>query len=131
MMITGLWLPIVTPFKDGAVDFKSYDRLIEHYLALGVDGLFPLGTTGEAPTLDEAEIDQLVERTVAVVAGRVPVFVGDDVTDEAGFRAVNRLGGTSVRVGPVDGASEAAHRLADIAELRGWLRRSLDAAAAG
>ena len=64
-------------------------------------------------------------------AGRVPVFVGDDVTDEAGFRAVNRLGGTSVRVGPVDGASEAAHRLADIAELRGWLRRSLDAAAAG
>ena len=34
-----------TPFKDGAVDFKSYERLIEHYLALGVDGLFPLGTT--------------------------------------------------------------------------------------
>src|SRR5215207_1352740 len=33
-------LPIVTPFKDGAVDFKSYERLIEHYLALGIDGLF-------------------------------------------------------------------------------------------
>jgi trehalose 6-phosphate phosphatase len=63
-------------------------------------------------------------------AGRVPVFVGDDVTDEAGFRAANRLGGTSVRVGPVDGATEAAHQLADIAGLRGWLRRSLAAAAA-
>ena len=75
-MIAGLWLPIVTPFKDGAVDFKSYERLIEHYLALGIDGLFPLGTTGESPTLDEAEIDELVERTVATVAGRVPVFVG-------------------------------------------------------
>jgi 4-hydroxy-tetrahydrodipicolinate synthase len=75
-MITGLWLPIVTPFKDGAVDFKSYERLIEHYLELGIDGLFPLGTTGESPTLDEAEIDELVERTVATVAGRVPVFVG-------------------------------------------------------
>ena len=75
-MITGLWLPIVTPFKDGAVDFKSYERLIEHYLALGIDGLFPLGTTGESPTLDEVEIDELVERTVATVAGRVPVFVG-------------------------------------------------------
>ena len=75
-MITGLWLPIVTPFKDGAVDFKSYERLIEHYLTLGIDGLFPLGTTGESPTLDEAEIDELVERTVATVAGRVPVFVG-------------------------------------------------------
>ncbi len=75
-MIAGLWLPIITPFKDGAVDFKSYERLIEHYLALGVDGLFPLGTTGEAPTLDADEIDEIVERTVATVAGRVPVFVG-------------------------------------------------------
>jgi len=75
-MITGLWLPLVTPFKDGAVDYASYDRLIEHYIGLGVDGLFPLGTTGEQPTLDEPEIDRLVERTVARAAGRVPVFVG-------------------------------------------------------
>jgi 4-hydroxy-tetrahydrodipicolinate synthase len=74
--ISGLWLPIVTPFRDGAVDFRSYERLIDHYLALGIDGLFPLGTTGEAPTLEEAEIDELVERTVERVAGRVPVFVG-------------------------------------------------------
>jgi 4-hydroxy-tetrahydrodipicolinate synthase len=74
--ISGLWLPLVTPFKDGAVDYQSYERLIDHYLGLGVDGLFPLGTTGEGPTLDEAETDQLVERTVARVAHRVPVFVG-------------------------------------------------------
>ena len=74
--ISGLWLPLITPFKDGAVDFSGYERLIEHYLALGVDGLFPLGTTGESPALDEAETDELVERTVAKVAGRVPVFVG-------------------------------------------------------
>ncbi len=74
--IAGLWLPLITPFKDGAIDFQSYERLIEHYLALGVDGLFPLGTTGESPALDEAETDELVERTVATVAGRVPVFVG-------------------------------------------------------
>lgn len=74
--ISGLWLPLVTPFKDGAVDFTSYERLIEHYIGLGVDGLFPLGTTGESPALDEAEIDELVDRTVAAAAGRVPVFVG-------------------------------------------------------
>jgi 4-hydroxy-tetrahydrodipicolinate synthase len=74
--ISGLWLPLVTPFKDGAVDFSSYERLIEHYVAKGVDGLFPLGTTGESPALDDDEIDELVERTVAKVAGRVPVFVG-------------------------------------------------------
>ena len=74
--ISGLWLPLITPFKDGAVDFQSYERLIEHYVGKGVDGLFPLGTTGESPALDEAEVDALVERTVAVAAGRVPVFVG-------------------------------------------------------
>jgi 4-hydroxy-tetrahydrodipicolinate synthase len=74
--IAGLWLPIITPFKDGTVDFQSYERLIDHYLALGVDGLFPLGTTGESPTLDDGEIKELVDRTVARVAGRAPVFVG-------------------------------------------------------
>jgi 4-hydroxy-tetrahydrodipicolinate synthase len=74
--ISGLWLPLVTPFKDGAVDFPSYEHLIDHYLAEGVDGLFPLGTTGESPALDDDEIDELVERTVAKAAGRVPVFVG-------------------------------------------------------
>jgi len=74
--ISGLWLPLVTPFKDGAVDFSSYERLIDHYIACGVDGLFPLGTTGEQPALDDDEIDELVERTVAQVAGRVPLFVG-------------------------------------------------------
>ena len=74
--LSGLWLPLITPFKDGAVDYASCERLIDHYLALGIDGLFPLGTTGESPTLDEAEIERLVECTVARTAGRVPVFVG-------------------------------------------------------
>ena len=72
---SGLWVPLITPFKDGAVDYASYERLIDHYLAFGVDGLFPLGTTGESPTLDDSEIDQIVERTIAR-AGKVPVLVG-------------------------------------------------------
>ncbi len=71
----GLWAPLITPFKDGTVDYASYERLVDHFVACGVDGLFPLGTTGESPALDEAEIDQLVERTVAR-AGTVPVYVG-------------------------------------------------------
>ena len=71
----GLWVPLITPFKDGAVDYASYERLIDHYLAFGIDGLFPLGTTGESPTLDDSEIDQIVERTIAR-AGKVPVLVG-------------------------------------------------------
>jgi 4-hydroxy-tetrahydrodipicolinate synthase len=74
--ISGLWVPLVTPFQDGAVDYASYERLVAHYIAQGVDGLFPLGTTGEGPTLDDDEIERLIERTLAVAAGRVPVLVG-------------------------------------------------------
>jgi 4-hydroxy-tetrahydrodipicolinate synthase len=69
-------MPLITPFRDGAVDFESYERLVAHYVALGVDGLFPLGTTGESPTLDDAESEAVIERTLDVAAGRVPVFVG-------------------------------------------------------
>ena len=74
--ISGIWLPIITPFVDGAVDLAGYERLLAHYLARGVTGMFPLGTTGESPTLDEDEMEASVDRTVAVVAGRVPIFVG-------------------------------------------------------
>ena len=74
--ISGVWLPVITPFLDGRVDWKSYEGLIEHCLRAGVTGIFPLGTTGESPTLDEDEMREIVDRTVSVVAGRVPVFVG-------------------------------------------------------
>ncbi len=74
--ISGLWVPLVTPFKNGEVDYASYERLVSHYVACGVDGLFPLGTTGESPTLEEGEIERLIERTLEIAAGRVPVFVG-------------------------------------------------------
>jgi 4-hydroxy-tetrahydrodipicolinate synthase len=70
-----LWLPLVTPFKDGAVDFESYERLVRHYVGQGVDALFPLGTTGESPALDDAEGEALIERTLSA-AGDVPVYVG-------------------------------------------------------
>jgi len=74
-MRNALWLPLITPFKDGAVDHASYERLVAHYVGQGVDALFPLGTTGESPTLDEAESEALIERTLAAAEG-VPVFVG-------------------------------------------------------
>jgi 4-hydroxy-tetrahydrodipicolinate synthase len=71
-----VWLPIVTPFVDGEVDYAGYERLVEHYVAAGVNGIIPLGTTGESPTIDEAEADTLIERTVEAVDGRVPIVVG-------------------------------------------------------
>jgi 4-hydroxy-tetrahydrodipicolinate synthase len=76
IMLSGVWIPLVTPFKDGDVDLKSYRRLVEHYVACGVAGLMPLITTGEAPALDDGETDLIVATTVEIVAGRLPVFVG-------------------------------------------------------
>ena len=57
-------------------------------------------------------------------AGRQPVFIGDDVTDEAGFDAVNELGGQSIRIGARSN-SAATWNLPDVASLHEWLRRSL------
>jgi len=75
--ISGIWVPLITPFlDDGALDLASYERLLEHYLGAGVTGVFPLGTTGESPTLDEDEMAAVVDRTLEVTAGRAPVFVG-------------------------------------------------------
>ena len=55
-------------------------------------------------------------------AGRRPVFVGDDVTDEDGFREVNALGGISIKVGRIgDGATDAGHRLDGVREVHAWL----------
>jgi 4-hydroxy-tetrahydrodipicolinate synthase len=87
--ISGIWLPLVTPFVDGRVDLASYERLLEHYLEAGVSGFFPLGTTGESPTLEEDEMDAIVERTLAVVMGRASVFVG--VGGNATNKVVKRL----------------------------------------
>src|SRR5262245_15789164 len=74
--ISGVWLPVVTPFVDGAVDLVSYGRMLIHYLDKGVAGIFPLGTTGESPTLDDDEMEAVIDHTVSVVAGRVPIYVG-------------------------------------------------------
>ena len=89
---TGVWLPIVTPFLDGEVDRASYARLVERYVQAGVDGIIPLGTTGESPTCDDAEAEALVEHTLEVAAGRVPVVVGLGGNDTRKVvKAVQRL----------------------------------------
>ncbi|MBL8672702.1 MAG: 4-hydroxy-tetrahydrodipicolinate synthase [Alphaproteobacteria bacterium] len=74
--ISGIWIPLVTPFLDGRVDCASLERLVGHYVEQRVSGLLPLGTTGESPTLDDDEAELVVERTLAAADGRVPVYVG-------------------------------------------------------
>ena len=89
---SGVWLPIVTPFVDGEVDETGYERLVDHYVRAGIAGIIPFGTTGESPTVDEAERERIVERTVAVVDGRLPVVVGVSGNDtRAVVKNVKRL----------------------------------------
>jgi len=63
---------------------------------------------------------------VASFAGRRPLFIGDDITDEAGFDAVNELGGWSVFVGEENPATRAGYRLEDVAAVRTWLASVFD-----
>ena len=76
MRIEGAMTALVTPFRDGEVDWDALDRLIEFQIAGGIQGLVPCGTTGESPTLTHSEHDKVIEFTVAKVVGRVPVIAG-------------------------------------------------------
>ena len=67
---------LITPFKDGKIDYVAMGRLIEWQIAKGIDALVVCGTTGEASTLSEREKIQLVRFAVDLVKGRVPVLAG-------------------------------------------------------
>ncbi len=75
-MIKGSLPALVTPFKDGAVDFDALKGLVEWHIEQGSHGLVPVGTTGESPTLTHTEHEAVVEAVVKAVAGRIPVIAG-------------------------------------------------------
>src|SRR5947209_1693238 len=72
----GSFTALVTPFKNGSVDEEAYRGLIDWQLAEGTNGLVPVGTTGESPTLSHAEHHQVVEWCIQQVRGRAPVIAG-------------------------------------------------------
>lgn len=79
MELAGTYTALVTPFVDDAarsIDWAAYDALLDTQLRGKVEGLVPCGTTGETPTLSEAEQSELVRRTVAHVAGKIHVIAG-------------------------------------------------------
>ncbi len=67
---------LITPFRDGQVDFDTLDELIEFQIEGGIDGIVPVATTGECPTLSHDEHKKVIERVVKTVAGQVPVIAG-------------------------------------------------------
>src|SRR5438309_3895873 len=84
-MFSGAFTAMVSPFRDGKLDIARLKDQIEFQIAGQIDGLVPVGTTGESPTLDFDEHDKVIEFTVQTVRGRVPVIagVGGNATSEA------------------------------------------------
>jgi 4-hydroxy-tetrahydrodipicolinate synthase len=73
---------MITPMKgDGSVDFDGFRRLVAFQIEQGIDGLVPLGTTGENPTLDEDEEEKLIKIAVEEVKGKVPIIIGTGSND--------------------------------------------------
>lgn len=75
-MFRGSLPALVTPFKDGAVDFVALEALVNWHVAEGSHGLVPVGTTGESPTLTHEEHEQVIEAVVKAADGRIPVIAG-------------------------------------------------------
>jgi len=89
-MFAGIYTAIVTPFKNGKVDEPALERLIRTQMRSGVDGIVPVGTTGESPTLSFEEHIYLIEMAVKIVSGRINVLAGTggNSTDEAIYLTV-------------------------------------------
>jgi 4-hydroxy-tetrahydrodipicolinate synthase len=76
MRFSGTYTALVTPFRDGSVDVPAFQALIERQIAGGVDGIVPVGTTGESPTLDSREHIEVIRLAVEAAAGRCQVVAG-------------------------------------------------------
>jgi 4-hydroxy-tetrahydrodipicolinate synthase len=84
-MFTGVYTALVTPFRRGVVDEDALANLVEDQIANGIDGLVPVGTTGESPTLTFEEHIRVIKVVVDVAAKRVPIVAGTgaNATQEA------------------------------------------------
>lgn len=84
-MFSGAITALITPFKDGKLDEARLREQVEFQIKSGIDGLVPVGTTGESPTLDFPEHERVIALTVEIARGRVPVIAGTggNATSEA------------------------------------------------
>ncbi|MDH7554140.1 MAG: 4-hydroxy-tetrahydrodipicolinate synthase [Spirochaetes bacterium] len=84
-MFEGVFTALVTPFKNGKIDYDSLEKIIEHQIAGGVDGVVPMGTTGESPTVSYEEHEEFIIRVVKMINKKIKVIAGtgSNSTDEA------------------------------------------------
>ena len=74
--LTGTITALATPFRDGQISYEDLKKLVAHQIKGGVDGLVPMGTTGESPTLSYDEHMDVIRFVIAEARGRVPVIAG-------------------------------------------------------
>src|SRR5205809_2325108 len=86
-MFTGTYTAIVTPFAGAKLDEEALQNLIQAQIAAGVDGIVPVGTTGESPTLDYEEHIRVIEAAINSAGGKIKVLAGTggNSTTEAVF----------------------------------------------
>ncbi len=84
-MFEGVYTAIITPFRNGVIDYPALEKLVAMQIENGVDGIVPMGTTGESPTVSFEEHREFIRKVVALVRGRVKVIAGAGAnsTDEA------------------------------------------------
>ena len=75
-MFTGSIVALVTPFKDGEIDYEKLGELVEFHIANSTNAIIPCGTTGESPTLTHREHGEVVGKVIEVANGRIPVIAG-------------------------------------------------------
>src|SRR5262245_56530952 len=75
-MFEGTYTALVTPFRDGAVDYPAFGKLIELQVAAGIDGVVPCGSTGESATQTHEEHERVIAFTIEQVKGRMKVIAG-------------------------------------------------------
>ena len=84
-MFKGSNVALITPFKDNKLDEESYIKIINHHLENGTNGLVPVGTTGESPTLSHDEHERTIELCIKEASGKLPIIAGtgSNSTEEA------------------------------------------------
>src|SRR2546430_17681541 len=75
-MFSGTFTAVVTPFRNGDIDFAAFEKLVEAQIAAGITGLVAVGTTGESPTLTHDEKPEVIQRAIKIAKGRCKVIAG-------------------------------------------------------
>jgi 4-hydroxy-tetrahydrodipicolinate synthase len=89
--LTGAITALATPFRGKGVSFADLKRLVDHQVRGGIDGIVPVGTTGESPTLSHEEHMDVIRATVEFSRGRVPVIAGTGSNSTAEALELTRL----------------------------------------